>query len=184
MYSLSDIKFRPIEVDDLSIVLKWRNSYKVRQMMVNNHIIEIEEHKKWFSNISLDKSSEWMVVEYQNNAFGVLYITDIKPTDATCTWGMYIDDKMHNSGIGVLIEFLAIERMVNKYFIRKICGHYLSSNKMIFALHQRFGFEREGVLKEHTLRNGQYDDLILIALFTSKWPKIREDMILNLGFKI
>ena len=184
MYSINDIKHRAIEDDDLEMILKWRNSEKVRQMMVNNHIINLNEHKKWFLNMVNDKNSEWMIVEYQNTPIGVVYITDIKPSDGTCTWGMYIDEKMHNSGIGVLIEFLAIERMVNKYCIRKICGHYLSSNKKIFALHQRFCFEKEGMLKEHVLRNGHYEDLILIALFTSNWPKIREDVILKLGFKL
>ncbi len=184
MYSLNDIKHRPLKTSDLEMVLNWRNSKKVRQMMVDTHVIKPSEHKEWFLKVDKDDCCEWLIVEFQNKSIGVVYITDINLIHGTCSWGMYIDESMHNSGIGVLIEFLAIERMVNEFSIRKICGQYLPSNKKIFALHKKFGFVEEGVLKEHLFRNGKFEDLIFIALFANKWIKIREDLISMLGFKL
>jgi len=183
MVSLNQLKFRPITEYDLNMVLRWRNSESVRRFMLNDHIITQKEHADWYQSISNDSSCEWHIAEFRDKPIGVISITDIISKDGTCTWGMYIDENMHNLGVGVLMEISAIDRMVNYHKIRKISGKMWASNRRIMLMHKRFGFEIEGVLEKHILRDDKYEDVVIIALFTDKWQEIRKNLVnaLKLG---
>lgn len=180
MFSLSDLKLCPMAQTDLGIVLRWRNSDAVRRFMLNDHIITHEEHADWYQSISNDASCEWHIAEFWSNPVGVVYITDIRPQDGTCTWGMYLGDNMQNSGIGVLMGIHAIDRMVKHHKIRKIWGETLESNARLVLMHKRFGFEEEGVLRKHVRRGGTYEDVIITALLTSRWQEIRSEIVSTL----
>jgi len=182
MLSIKDVILRPINEDDLEMVLGWRNSEYVRKFMLTDHIIKLDEHQKWFQNARSNPTCEWSIVEYKSTPVGVFSITEIKEKDGTCSWGMYIDEKFSNLGIGILIEINAIDRMINHHRIRKICGQALESNRILLT-HKRFGFEEEGILKEHVIRNGKPEDVILIALFSEKWKEKREEMVEMLNLK-
>jgi UDP-4-amino-4,6-dideoxy-N-acetyl-beta-L-altrosamine N-acetyltransferase len=179
-FSLSRIKLRPLAKDDLTMVLNWRNSKSVRQFMLSDKLITIDEHLKWFDKVSNNKSCENLVVEYDNNPIGCIYIQDINPTDKTCTWGMYIGESNVNLGIGTLLEISAIDRMFYFHKVRKIWGQALISNRIRF-LHYKMGFTDEGILKQHVYRHSSYEDVVIFSLFFNKWNMKRSAILEGLG---
>ena len=48
---MRDYHLRPIEERDLRLVLDWRNSPKVHNMMLTDHEITWEEHYTWFKRM-------------------------------------------------------------------------------------------------------------------------------------
>ena len=96
MLSIKDVILRPMNEDDLEMVLDWRNSEYVRKFMLTDHIIKLDEHQKWFQNTRSNPTCEWSIVEYKSTPVGVISITEIKEKDGTCSWGMYIDEKFSN----------------------------------------------------------------------------------------
>ncbi len=183
MLSLKELNLRQITVRDLDIVLKWRNSESVRRYMLTDHIITLKEHREWYQRICTDTRCEWLIAEFHSSPIGVVSITDIKEMDGTCTWGMYIGENMRNSGIGVLMEIRAIDRMMEYHKIRKIWGETLESNNRLILMHKRFGFKEEGVLKNHVCRGGKYEDVIRIALFAHNWEAIRSEIVMTFGLE-
>jgi RimJ/RimL family protein N-acetyltransferase len=101
-------------------------------------------------------------------------IKDISPCHGTCSWGFYIGEDMRDSGIGVLMEIHGIDHMVTTHNIRKIFGDALKSSERVLHLHKQFGFVEEAVFKEQVYKDGGYEDVVRIALFTEKWPHIRK----------
>jgi UDP-4-amino-4,6-dideoxy-N-acetyl-beta-L-altrosamine N-acetyltransferase len=181
MLSLNDLKLRPMIEEDLDMVLTWRNSDVVRQNMLSDVLIEPEEHLKWFQNNN-DESAELFIAEYDESPIGIVSITEINKKNKTCTWGMYIGEDLRNQGLGFLMNLVAIDRIVNHHRIRKIWGHALRSNRVI-KMHEKFGFIKEGVLASHVKRNGSYEDIVLLALFTDQWQKIRNNLINKFNIK-
>lgn len=175
MLPLIDLKLRPMEVDDLVMVLNWRNSDHVRRYSITDHVIQLEDHEKWYQNTHNDPKCEWLIAELSKKPIGVVSITDISSLNGTCTWGMYIGENAGNLGIGVLMEIRAIDRIFNHHGIRKLWGQALASNR-ILATHKKFGFVEEGVLKKHVYRNDNFEDIILVALFSDKWPEKRKEI--------
>jgi len=183
MLSLDDLKLRVITENDLDAILRWRNSDNVRRYMLNDHIISPEEHKKWYQHISCDPTCEWHMAEFRGKSIGVVYIKDINHKDGTCTWGMYIGENMRNTGIGVLMQIHAIDRMVRYHKIRKIWGETLESNPRLILMHKMFGFEEEGIFRKHVRRGEQYEDVIRTALFTQRWPVKRRKLVNGLRLR-
>lgn len=177
MLSLNHLHLRAVTEDDLDKVLEWRNSEGVRRFMLNDNLITPEEHKRWYQIISSDTNCEWLMAVFRGKSVGVVYIKEINRKDGTCTWGMYLGEDLRNSGIGVLMQIHIIDRMVNHHSVRKIWGETLESNPRVILMHKMFGFEEEGILKEHVRRGDKYEDIIRTALFTTKWPHIRAKLI-------
>ncbi len=48
---MQDYHLRPIEERDLRLVLDWRNSPKVHDMMLTDHEITWDEHYGWFQRM-------------------------------------------------------------------------------------------------------------------------------------
>lgn len=175
MLSLNDLKLRKMTESDLEMVLNWRNSEHVRRYSLTDHIIKLEEHKKWYESIRNSHKCEWLIAELKNNPIGVVSITDINQQDSTCSWGLYVGELNQNLGMGILMEIRAIDYIFGHYGIRKIWGQVLESNRIIL-IHKKFGYVVEGVLRNHVLRKGKYEDILYIALFAQQWPAKRKEL--------
>ncbi len=173
MLPLADLKLRPMKEEDLEMVLGWRNAEHVRRYSLTNHLINLKDHQEWYQNVYKNPTCEWLIAESKNEPIGVISITDINNQNGTCTWGMYIGEKVGNLGMGVLLEIRAIDRVFNHHGIMKLWGQALESNR-ILMMHKRFGFVEEGLLRSHIFRNGKYENIILIALFADQWPENRK----------
>ena len=171
MYSLKFIKHRPILRSDLKKILKWRNNSKIRNKMLNNKIIRFAEHKKWFENLKKNKQSEAFIFLYNKEDVGYGIINEIDRHNKTCTWGMYLDPKYINSGLGVLIEIYTIERIFSHHKIRKVWGDALSSDHDILNIHKMFGFSVEGVFKKQIIKNNIYQDVVRVSIFDKDWKR-------------
>ena len=162
-----------MEVKDLAMVLKWRNSEHVRRQSLTDHIIKLNDHQEWFRDLDKDPACEWLIAEFKDKPIGVVSITDINSQNSTCTWGMYTGENIGKLGIGVLMEIRAIDRIFNYHRIRRLWGQVLKSNRILLT-HKKFGFVEEGILKHHIFKNGNYEDVVLVALFPEKWVNARE----------
>tara|TARA_R100001129_G_scaffold179391_1_gene156157 strand:+ start:6869 stop:7114 length:246 start_codon:yes stop_codon:yes gene_type:complete len=72
------------------------------------------------------------------------------------------------------MESLALLYAFESLNLNKLCCEVLSFNEPVVKFHQRFGFEIEGTLKEHYFRDGEAFDVVLLALFKSSWPAVKE----------
>lgn len=81
-----------------------------------------------------------------------------------------------NVNIGITkfrtIHFLDILKIIANYSfntlnLNKITGG--SEIPGILELHERMGWEKEGILKKHLFRDGEYHDIILFALFKDNY---------------
>ena len=52
--------------------------------------------------------------------------------------------------------------------LRKITLGVVSANQSAVKLYERMGFEKEGLLKSHCFHDGQWQDVLRMALFSDK----------------
>lgn len=164
---------RPIAGEDLEKVLEWRNSSRIRSVMFNDHIITMEAHLEWFKRISSDNSALCFIFEAGGRPVGVVNFTNIDRRNSRCHWGFYIGDKAAPRGSGTMMGYLAVEYVFEALKIRKLCGEILESNAQSVKFHKKLGFVEEGLLKRHVLKNGIYEDVLIMALFYEEWEIAR-----------
>jgi len=59
--------------------------------------------------------------------------------------------------------------------LNKLCCEVFTFNEKVISIHEKFGSEIEGTLKQHILKNGQFYDIVSMAITKNKWINIKSD---------
>ncbi len=167
-------RLREMTEDDLEMVLAWRNSEQVRAFMYTDHVITLEEHRSWFARVKDDPTAVFLICEEDGVAIGAVNFVQIDTKNNKAYWGFYLGAENVARGRGSIMEFLALEYAFNTLGLRKLCGEAFAFNEHVLKLHKKFGFQEEGCLRAHMLKNGKFEDVIPIGIFAEEWSRNRE----------
>lgn len=142
--------------------------------MINVQLISEYDHLSWFNYILQSSKNEVWIFEYKGVPMGQFSLKDINERDRTAKLGFYIGEEHAPPGLGSAMLYLGFQITFERFNIRKLCSEILSTNKISLHLHKKFGFQEEGCLKQQIFRNGEYIDLVLMALFKSDWLANKE----------
>lgn len=171
MNLLERARLEDMNSSHLEMVLNWRNQEHIRSVMFHDQIISLEEHRKWFDRVKEDQRTIVKIFYLDNVPLGVVNFTNIDFKNGKCSWGFYVGDQNAPKGSGTLMGYLALNFIFEELNIRKLCAEIIRFNERSIRYHQRLGFRKEGVLREHILKNNQYADVILMALFNKEWKE-------------
>jgi UDP-4-amino-4,6-dideoxy-N-acetyl-beta-L-altrosamine N-acetyltransferase len=156
---------RPIEEQDLSLVLEWRNSQRIRQWMYTDHWITEDEHLQWFERLQQTNDKKTLMYIREGESTGVINFTQIVPEHRRCSWGFYLGKEGLPSGTGSDMGNLALQHAFAHYPIDKVAGEVFDSNEASIRFHLKLGFVQEGVLHRHIFKGEQCYDIRCFALF-------------------
>lgn len=129
---IGEYTLRPIREEDLSLVLKWRNSDKIRLKMFQQHIIEWAEHKKWFERIKTKKIPMNFIFEYMNKPIGYAAVSDYDIENKSCSSGKYIgEDEGFPVDAGIVLGYLLDVYMYDVLKVETAIGSTLKNNKRV-----------------------------------------------------
>lgn len=165
----SNFNLRKIEETDLLMILEWRNKKRIRDNMFTDHIISLEEHRQWFNGLNNDNSNAYLLFEYKKIPQGVTYFNNISSANRTCTWGFYLGNDNAPKGCGSTMAKAGLIYAFNHLKLRKIYGKVFAFNVKSIKIFQKLGFQQEGFLKKHALKKGNYEDVIIFALFNHEF---------------
>jgi UDP-4-amino-4,6-dideoxy-N-acetyl-beta-L-altrosamine N-acetyltransferase len=171
MLSYEKCNLRELEEADLDLLLEWRNSDVIRQNMFTDQLITREEHWAWFASLKGRSDRRHMVFVYEASLVGVVNITGIDEMNNRCCWGFYIGDTQAPRGMGTAMGYCGLEYIFTTLGIRKLCSEAFRFNTASIAYHKKLGFQEEGCLRKHYLKNGDYEDVICFSLFRDEWEK-------------
>lgn len=169
MFSKNLYMIREIEEKDLEIVLKWRNSERIRCNMYSDHLITMDEHIRWFLRLQQKRDAIYSIFEYKHCPVGVVYLTDLDSKNNKCSWGFYLGEEQLPSGIGSIMGLLGLELAFEKLEFHKVCGEVFAFNLSSINFHKKLGFSQEGYFKQHVLKNSNYEDLVCFGLLRKDW---------------
>ena len=172
MLNKSKCKLRAMSEEDLSLVLAWRNAETIRTNMYNDHIISMDEHRKWFTRVKGDPAYRLLIFEYQGTPIGFININQIDIKNNRCHWGFYLAESYAGHGYGLSLGYYGLNYVFIDLKIHKLCSEVFSFNHSSLKFHEKLGFFREGLFKAHILKNGKYEDIICFAIFQDDWFKI------------
>ncbi|GAB2719769.1 UDP-4-amino-4,6-dideoxy-N-acetyl-beta-L-altrosamine N-acetyltransferase [Paenibacillus thermoaerophilus] len=158
------------------IVLNWRNQKHIREVMFHDRMISPEEHRTWFDRVQQDKQTIVKIFYLENNPVGVVNFTNIDAENRKCNWGFYIGDPNAPKGSGTLMGYLSLDFVFEELNLHKLCAEIIGFNARSLHYHEQFGFRTEGILKEHILKNNQYADVIVMAIFDKEWREQKSNV--------
>lgn len=163
-----DGKLRLMTVDDLPMVLAWRNAEDVRKNMYTSHVISPSEHSSWWESRSKDPRVRLLVFEIESQAVGVVIFTKYTGKGGLATWAFYSGDRSRR-GIGSMMELAALLYAFDDLGLRKLDCEVLEFNRPVINFHIKHGFMVEGVFRRAYFRDGQYYDIYRLGMLVEDW---------------
>lgn len=175
------IQLREMKPEDREMVRRWRNSPEVSRYMYTDHPITPEEHARWFESTLRDPAKRYWIIRHEDGDAGVACLYDVDPLKLCCRWAFYLaDPRLRGRGLGALVEFAVLEHVFSRLRLEELRCEVLASNRAVLALHEKFGFRREGRLPAHVIKDGQPVDVVCLAITRDEWearrPKIERKL--------
>ncbi|HML36322.1 MAG TPA: UDP-4-amino-4,6-dideoxy-N-acetyl-beta-L-altrosamine N-acetyltransferase [Bacillota bacterium] len=170
------IKLRKIKEQDLKLIMEWRMLPEVTRYMYTDPKLTIEEQKLWYDEIKKSQIDLYWIIEYDSIPIGVFSIRSIDKINQRCSWGYYIGASgFKGKGIATVLECNLYDYAFYSLGLNKVCCEVFEFNDKVINIHQKFGAEIEGILKEHIIKNGEKYDVVSMAILKGKWDSIREN---------
>jgi UDP-4-amino-4,6-dideoxy-N-acetyl-beta-L-altrosamine N-acetyltransferase len=168
------IEIKQVSPQDKDRLRAWRNDPDVRQFMYTTHEISAEEHERWFERqLELDDRIAWTIL-MDGDPVGAAFVSDVDRENRRAYWAFYLADaRTRGRGVGSAVEVLVCNYAFDVLGLHKLCCEVLSFNAAVIAMHQKFGFQPQGVLREHYFRDGQWVDVHQLALWADDWKATR-----------
>jgi UDP-4-amino-4,6-dideoxy-N-acetyl-beta-L-altrosamine N-acetyltransferase len=183
MYCLNECILRPLEEADIEQVLIWRNSDHVRLHMFNDELIDLSQHRSWFTRINGNPAFTYLLFLYQQKPAGLVSFSEISFKNGTTKWGFYLGDEAHSPGLGKVMGCLGLDYAFDNLKLRKLTGEVLAGNTRSVRFHEKLGFVREGLFRLHIYKHGKFEDVLVFSLFSEVWRQYRESVATQLFAK-
>lgn len=166
------LKFRDVtqlSETDLVEILSIRNQPAVRNNMYTNHEIGAEEHRNWASGLRKSDDRKFFAVESDGEIVGVAGLSLINSLHKRADWAFYISEKCQGRGIGSALERQFIDFVFARFDVEKLNCEVIEFNEKVVAMHERFGFIREGFRRDHVIRDGKKYGAVLLGITKTEW---------------
>jgi UDP-4-amino-4,6-dideoxy-N-acetyl-beta-L-altrosamine N-acetyltransferase len=168
---------REVAADDKEMIRLWRNSPDVARYMYTDHHITKEEHERWFQNALNDPRRKYWIIMYQREPIGLANLYDIDEKNRRCFWAFYITSQnVRGKGAGSFVEYQIMKYVFDDLEYNKLCCEVLSFNEAVVNMHKSFGFQKEGIYRRHLLKNGEYVDIVALAMLKGEWDEKRPEI--------
>ena len=158
-------------LDDLELVLSWRNHPDVRRYMYTQHEIRLEEHKVWFETAGRNPGKHLLIFELDNVPCGFVQLSQLK-NSPIAEWGFYAAPSSPK-GTGRVLGRATLRYAFEDLGLHKVCGEALAYNEPSIQFHGSLGFQSEGRLRDQHYDGQNYHDVLCFGLLVSEWEQTR-----------
>jgi diamine N-acetyltransferase len=158
------VQLREIEEEDLKVIVKWRNDPEILKWLFSYLPLCMSKQRIWYKTYVEDDSQQIFVIEVEKKPVGTVGLSHIDHKNQKAELGILIDTEWQNKGIGKEALSLLIEFAWNEMNLRKIKALVFKENEIAINLYKSCGFVEEGVLRKEVYKNGEFKDVIIMAL--------------------
>lgn len=154
---------RPLLKDDLEVVLLWRNHPNIRRFMYSQHKIALSEHLAWYERTLTNDSIHLLMYELNGIPTGFVKLQVVDATSRRGDWGFYLSPDAPK-GSGRLLGQSTIDYAFKQVGLHKLCGEVLEYNVKSLQFHERLGFKKEALFRDHFYDGHNYHNVVGFGL--------------------
>lgn len=171
------IDLRDLNEQDADRLFQWRCEPEVARWMCDLAAETLEGHARWFEGfLSSPDKRGWIITRHGAPA-GFLSLTGLKGCNRRAEWGWYIGDAdARGRGVGRAAQALGLDKAFDELGLEKVWAEVLADNDAALRAQAAAGFRREGYLRHHALKHGQFRDVVMLAILSDEW-RARRDLV-------
>lgn len=167
------LSLRAMEESDLALIAHWRSQPEVYEYFYEFLPISVRQQRNWYERQLQDSSEINFVIEdiKSEKAIGTVSIYHIDRRSRKAEWGRLIigDPVARSGGRGVEVEALVLQYSFEHLNLNKLYCEVLVQNDKVVTLHKKFGFQQEGVLRQHAFKGGKYEDVLVMSMLADEY---------------
>ncbi len=179
---------RKIAEDDLEMLMHWRMRPDITYYMNSDPQLTMKDQREWYARIQEDEKKSqkdgrkgfYWILEVDGVPAGFVSLVDIDWGAKKLHTGVYIAEKTKRS----LRLILDIQWNLYRYSfevlgMNKVCEEVFAENKAVNRLLDMCGSTREGLLRAHVCKNGNYFDVVTRGILRSEWEEKKKNLEYN-----
>lgn len=164
---------RRIREDDLEMIMNWRMMPEITKFMNTDPKLTLDGQKKWFQKINQSKTDFYWILEVDGVPSGVISLVDYNKQQVHT--GVYIAVKEKRSlKLTMYLQWNLYRFAFEHMKVHKVCEEVFSMNKAVNRILDMCGSKREGVLREHIFKNGEYFDVVVRGILRCEWEELKK----------
>ena len=160
------LSLRFIEEEDFPLIVKWRNTERVRKNFIYREKFTLEGQKNWKKNfIDTGKVVQMMICENDRDLrpIGSVYFRDIDKDTLSAEYGIFIgEEDASGKGYGNDTVLLAIDYARDVLGLKKLILRVFKHNTPAFKSYEHAGFVKIQDLPMVECSDGEKNDMILM----------------------
>ena len=168
------IYLRHITMEDTDLIIKWRNCDEVRTHFIYQELFTKEGHEKWIhSMIETGLAVQMIICKIEGDIpLGSVYIRDIDHHHRKGEYGIFIGETVaRGQGIGTAAAELMIKYAFQELSLHRLFLRVHGDNIQAIRSYEKAGFIKEAYLRDDVYINGEYKDIVLMAILNEKRSK-------------
>jgi RimJ/RimL family protein N-acetyltransferase len=164
---------RPLDKEkDLGVVLKWANDPELRQFVSFFLPSTKKQEEEWFDKKREDEIV--LAIETKEGEFiGSIGLHKINYRHRTAITGTLIGEKSFwGKGYGTDAKMILLNYAFNTLNLRKIKSQAYATNQRSVNYSKKCGYKVEGILKKDLFVNGDYVDVVCLAVFRKSFKRV------------
>ncbi len=170
------ISLRALEPEDYLKTVKWRNEGIYLQGVVSTkRFVSPETEKRWIEDaIKKHESGEAVrlaiILKKTNEMIGMIFITNIDYINKNGCVGSFLGSN-DNRGKGYISEarYLLFKYAFDELGLERLYGNILEDNTSARKSAEKFGYVKEGVLRNAVYKDGQFKNLIAYSMLKKEF---------------
>ena len=161
------ILLKRMDEDDTENIIRWRNTEFVRRNFIYQKPFTKKGHENWIREmIRTGKAVQFMIVRKDlGEPVGSVYLRDIDRTHNKAEYGIFIGEKdALGRGYGTRAAKLMIRYGFETLGLHKLMLRVLAENIPAIKSYEKAGFVREAYLKDEVFLDGQYKEVVYMAV--------------------
>ena len=165
--AIEGLQIRRAEADDASAIYDMFSSPKVYEGTLQ---LPYPSREQWRKRISETDGSYYLVAVSGEHVIGMFSIDTFpnKPRRRHAGLiGISVSEAWQGKGVGKALMQAGVDLADKWINLTRLELEVYADNEAAIRLYEQFGFEREGVLRQHAFRDGRYVDSIMMARLRS-----------------
>lgn len=161
------IILRPITMEDTDHIVEWRNNPDVRRNFIYRGAFDYGTHAEWMkSRVETGDVIQYIIEEKPGRRpIGSVYYRDISKANNSAEFGIFIgEDDARDKGYGRETTKEFINFGLHDLGFHRIMLRLLSGNDAAYKSYLDAGFRQEGVFRDMVYLDGEYRDVIFMAV--------------------
>jgi len=171
MTKVRKVSLRLMNKEDTDRIVRWRNQDFVRQCFIYRGDFTREGHENWIRTmVDTGAVIQFMIcIGDEQRPVGSVYLRDIDRTHKKAEYGIFIGEKdALGQGYGTWAAKKMIAYAFEEVGLHKVMLRVLAENRKAIRSYEKAGFVKEAYLKDEVFLDGQYKDVIYMAVINQE----------------